>query len=231
MANVDNINWSGSLVSTQNLVESPFIIAKIGDYTFGSCGSTSYANRLQETYNITFPNFMKNINITKVNGALNTYTLEMTYAITPVDDPNMLEKIFSSVSNSRKITLSYGDWNVPGYIYKNEEAIITGLSTDISFKDAKITYRLKCTSTALSLTAGVQSFSKYGYKKPSEVIKTLLENTQLVSIFTGMTDPNVWDELIAGDDLAVEIQAKQSITIFDYISYLVSCMTYVDDFK
>ena len=46
----------------------------------------------------------------------------MVYGITQNDDPNMLEKVFSSVSKSRKITLQYGDWSIPTYIYKEEEA-------------------------------------------------------------------------------------------------------------
>ena len=57
-----------SLVSTQNLVEAPFIIAKIGKYVFGHCQRTrinEFANKLN-----LYPNFMESLNITKVNGAI-----------------------------------------------------------------------------------------------------------------------------------------------------------------
>ena len=48
----------------------------------------------------------------------------MEYAITENDDPNFIDKVLSTVSRSRKITLTYGDATIPGYMYRNEEAII-----------------------------------------------------------------------------------------------------------
>ena len=109
-----------SLVSAQNNVESPFVIVKIGQYTFGHCAK-NYKNALQTQFSITYPNYIDSLNIVKVNGAVNTYVLQMTYAITETDDPNRLEKVFSSISKSRLIKLTYGDWNAPAYIYKEEE--------------------------------------------------------------------------------------------------------------
>lgn len=41
-----------NLLSTPTLVESPFIIAKIGDYTFGSY------SRQNKGLGVTFPNYM-----------------------------------------------------------------------------------------------------------------------------------------------------------------------------
>ena len=102
---------SSSIVSTQNRVEAPFIIATIGGYTFGHCSDMSMRNSM----NVTFPNFMDSINIVKVNGAVNTYSLKMIYGITENDDPNLLEKVFSSVSTSRSIKLSYGDCSTPTF--------------------------------------------------------------------------------------------------------------------
>ena len=166
----------GALVSAQNAVEIPFIIVQIGNYTFGHCAKT-YKNRLQSQFNITFPNYMESLNITKINGAINTYTLTMVYAITENDDPNRLEKVFSSVSNSRSVIFKYGDWGVPSYIYKEEEAIITKLTTKVNVKNSTITYTLNCTSKALSLTAGSFSFPART-AKPSDVIIELLNNSR-----------------------------------------------------
>lgn len=216
---------ASSLVSSNNHVEVPFIIVQIGEYTFGHCGKPEI-NKLRTKFNIEYPNYMESLNITKINGAVNTYTLTMTYAITSKDDPNRFEKVFSSISNSRTIILKYGDWNSPSHIYKDEKAIITKLTTRVNMKNSTIQYIINCTSDALSLN-GV-SFS-FGAKKtkPSDEIKRLLKNKRygLTELFTGMksTDPS---NFIDGSDIEVQLEARPSITIFDYISYLVSCMVW-----
>lgn len=218
-----------SLVSTQNHVESPFIIVKIGDYTFGHC-EKSQKGKLKEHFSVTYPNYMNSLNITKINGAINTYVLTMTYAITAGDDPNLLEKIFSrAASKTRLIKLSYGDWNAPAFIYKEEEATITKLSTRVDMSRSTIQYVINCTSNALSLTAGTFSFSARR-AKPSNVLLELLSNKGygLTNIFKGMSG-NDFSSFIARDDREVDIDARSSTSILDYISYLVSCMVWVGD--
>ena len=219
-----------SLVSTQNRVESPFIIVKIGEYTFGHCSKLSERKNLSQLLTVEFPNFMDSLDIVKINGAINTYTLRMVYGITETDDPNLLEKVFASISDYRELTLSYGDWNMPGFIYKEETAMITEITSDVDFESSKIVYTLKCTSSALSLTAGKYNFSARR-AKPSTVIRELItdRSTGLLDVFYGMKDKTKLSSLIETDDKIVTLLAKSSITIFDYISYLVSCMTCIDD--
>lgn len=218
---------SSSLVSTQNRVESPFIIVKIGEYTFGHCSARERRDALHNVLRVVYPNYLQSLDIVKINGAVNTYTLKMIYGITQYDDPNMLEKVFSSISQSRTITLSYGDWNAPGYIYKDEEAIVTKILSSVDFKNSQIVYTISCTSTSLALKAGTYSFSSCK-AKPSDVIIRLLRNERygLTNIFRGMKSykTDLLSKLIASDDKSVRIQAKSSINILDYISYLVSCM-------
>ena len=219
----------GSLISFQNKVENPFIILKIGKYTFGHCRPID-AKKMQ-TLQITYPNFLTSINIRKVNGAVNTYTIKMVYAITENDDPNMLERVFSSISNSRTIYISYGDWTLPQYEYKEEEAILTKVSSSVDFTNSKIEYTLTATSNALSLTAGYEDFEATEMK-PSDKIKELISNEQfgLKRIFRGMAlmDDAQLNTLIAGDDKPVQLKA-QKCSVIDYINYLVSCMTFVED--
>ena len=223
---------SSSLVSAQNRVESPFIIVKIGDYTFGQCSDISNKYKMRQSGMVTYPNFMKSLRIVKINGSINTYTLRMDYAITSSDDPNMLEKVFSSVSASRKLVLSYGDWNAPSYIYKEEEALITKVQSDVDFQASKITYNIQCVSSALALKAGSFSFPQRN-AKPSDVILELLSNEAygLSSIFGGMSNMSKvgLKSLIAGDDKKVNIEAKQGISILEYIGYLVTCMVSTSD--
>ena len=94
------------LLSYPSLVESPFIIVEIGGYTFGSYDNTG--SKLGGK--VTYPNFMSQINIVKVNGQVNTYTIRMTYQITKGDDPNMLDAVFSKNKDKygwQKIKISY----------------------------------------------------------------------------------------------------------------------------
>lgn len=222
---------STNLISAQTRVESPFIIARIGDYTFGHCEKKSARSGFNSLMKVTYPNYMESLNITKINGAVNTYSLKMVYAITQTDDPNMLEKVFSSVSKSRKIVLSYGDWSIPSYIYREEEALITKVSSNVDMNNSRISYTVSCTSTSLSLKAGTFDF-KSKVAKPSDEIKNLISNERwgLTSIFGGMKNMSKvkLQTLIAGDDKKVQLDAK-TMNILDYIAYLVSCMVCVDE--
>lgn len=223
---------STALLSTGTLVESPFIIVKIGDYLFGNCSKEKTSGASGTTLNVTYPNYVSSLNIIKVNGAVNTYTITLDYAITQWDDPNLIDRVLSSVSNSREITLSYGDWNAPTFIYREEQAIITKVSQKVDFNASKITYTIKCTSTALALKSVKRSFNAKTCKPSDEIIKLLMdESTGLLEIFPGMRNATTtsFANLIAQDDKKVRIEAKESINILDYLAYLVSCMTSISD--
>ncbi len=223
---------STALISTGTLVESPFIIVKIGDYTFGNCTKEKTTQNKSSTLKVTYPNYMTSLNVVKVNGTVNTYTIVMDYAITQWDDPNLIDRVLSTVSNSREITLSYGDWNAPTFIYKEEKALITKVSQKVDFNASKITYTIKCTSTALALKSVKRSFNSKRCKPSDEIIRLLKdESTGLLEIFPGMRNAttNSFANLIAQDDKEVQLEAKESINILDYIAYLVSCMTAIDD--
>ncbi len=219
-----------SLISYQSRVESPFVIIEIGDYTFGHCEKIKNRNSLLQ-FNVTYPNYMTGINIKKINGAVNTYTIRMTYAITEADDPNMLERVFSSISETRKIKLRYGDWTLPNYIYKDEEAILTKVTSNVDFMNSKIDYTLTATSNALSITTILHDFPA-AFKKPSDEIKRILSNKLfgLSDIFYGMQnlDESKLNTLIISDDKEVQLKA-QNCSVLTYINYLVSCMTYQQD--
>lgn len=228
-----------SLFSTTSRVETPFILAKIGDYSFGVYSKTTLniiSNNTKYSHILaTFPNYMQSLNVEKINGTVNTYTLVMKYAITQNDDPNLLEKVFSSVSSSRKIELSYGDLSTPSYIYKKEQAMITSIKSNIDVNSSSITYTLNCTSSALSLSGGTFSFPKR-IAKPSDVIKDVLYSTRYSScgaldVFYGMRDQQkiMLKNLIASDDMEVTIEAKSSISVFNYLKYLVECMRNIND--
>lgn len=217
------------LLTIPTLVESPFIEVKIGNYTFGSYTKVGTVENNLSTARVTYPNYMESLRITKINGAVNQYVLTMNYQIQAGDDPNLIDKVFSSVSDSRKITLTYGDWNAPSFVYRNEEAIITKVTSNVDFQQSRIRYVVYCTSSSVSLKSKVYQFGAHSNTKPSKVITDLLNNNTygLKDIFYGMKDEEGVSRLglIPSDDKPVDIKPQLDTDIISYLNYLVSCMT------
>lgn len=210
-----------SLVSIPTLVQSPFIIVTIGGVTFGSYSESGYGGK------VTYPNFMKSISITKVNGTVNTYTLSFQYQVRAGDDPNLLDKIFSKAANDRAITFQYGDWNAPAYIYKEEKAIITNVTSTLDMNNSLISYTVAATSDAIGLTSTQFNFPARE-AKPSDVFLDVISNSRygLKKVFTGMRNiTNVISKhLIASNDIKVKLLAQSGITVLEYLNYLADSM-------
>lgn len=228
-----------SLLSSTSRVEVPYVAVKIGDYSFGvynrSKSSVQINGKYYSAVKVTYPNYVQSLQVQKINGVLNQYTLTLDYPITEQDDPNLIEKILSSVSSSRKIVFTYGDCALPSFMYRNEEAMITNVTSQVSLASSKITYTISAVSTAIQSQACIQNFPKYSKRKPSDLIKYLLRNKGfgLQEVFYGMHDMSQVLQLglIPGDDLEVEIPAQRNISILDYIKFLVSCMRSQGDGK
>lgn len=216
---------SVNLCSSEALIETPFIKVDIGDYTFGVYRRDSIGAGQTR---ISYPDYVQKLTVDKINGTVNRYTLEIAYPITPDSDPNFFEKVFSSVSNTRKIVFSYGDFSVPHYIYADEEALITDVTTRLDMQSARITYTVKAVSSAALSLGGNYTFTKK-VAQPSRIIREILYGGQynLLSVFTGMQDKAKVDQagLLAADDKVVTIEMQQNMSPFDYITYLVSCMS------
>lgn len=222
-----NRNNRANLLVYPSLVETPFITVAIGDYTFGVANKT----KTKYGYDVDFPNYINSLTVEKINGAVNKYTLSIIYQITEKDDPNMFEKVFSSVSKTRRIVFNYGDWSQPTYIYAKEEGIIQSISTSFNAHASQITYTIKAISSCSLLSAVKTSFPEY-HRKASDVLKEVIFNDQykVRELFPGMTRANVeYLNLIPGDDTEVEIHKQVGISVIDYIKYLVNCMRFVGD--
>lgn len=221
MAELNNLN----LLSTTNRVEAPFIKVQIGNYTFGVYD--------KKNNSITYPNYVRELQTKKINGQVNKYTLTLIYPITERDDPNFFEKVFSSVSETRRIIFSYGDAMLPTYCYRNEQAIILSIKPSVSTSASLITYTITAVSDG-TLASSVQSYSfPARYDKPSDIIKELLYSTKygLQDLFYGMRDRSLVERynLIPGDDRPVNIEARDNISILEYLTYLVNCMCSYED--
>ena len=219
------------LNSVPTLVESPFIIVTIGKYTLGSYTGNKTTTSLGMLAQVNFPNFVNSLNITKVNGTVNTYTIGIVYQIAPGDDPNLIDKIFSSVSATRKLSLSYGDWRNPASIYKEETALITNVTSSLDMSASRITYTVQCVSDALSLASAIYDFPARE-AKPSDIIKEMIKDVSygLLSVFKGMVDFQrvLTNGLIASNDKKVKIEARQNMNVIEYLNFLVGAMTPVD---
>lgn len=223
------MNGKLTLLSPEARIQVPWVKVVIGPYTFGVF-SKSKSSKKDENgsyyteYNVVYPNYIQSLNINKINGQVNQYTLSITYPVRPQDDPNFFEKVFSSVSKTRKIIFSYGDMSMPTYVYKDEEALITKVTQNFDLRNGTINYTIEAVSTATLNSSG--SFTFVGtYEKPSDVIKKVFNNPKygLQKLFTGMNAGNI-DKLIDGEDKPVKIDTKTNIAPIDYINYLVSCM-------
>lgn len=223
-------NIEKNLLSSTARIQVPWIKVTIGDYTFGvfdtqTKGMSTDSNGMSQTYEVQYPQYITSLQVLKINGQVNNYTLNISYPVTQFDDPNFFEKVFASVSRTRKIIFTYGDAETPGYVYKNEEAIITDVTQNFDLYSGVIQYTVKAISSAALTTDGNITKPAPAVKvKPSDEIKKLFkENISLQNTFTGMSISDL-DELIAGDDAEVYLESKQSISALDYINYLTGCM-------
>lgn len=219
------------LLTSGNVVEAPFVTATLGDYTFGV-----YKNSIKDgktVARVNAPNYIKQLQIVKINGQVNQYTLDMVYGVTQFTDPNYIEKVLSQTGYG-EITLSYGDFNEPSFAFKNETAQITNVKSSVDFRASQLTYQISAISNAF-FSKGVVSNFPARRGKPSQIIRSMIINNSygLKEVFTGMQKPGIIDteHLIASDDLTVDIEAKQNMSAFDYLNYLVSCMRSITDDK
>lgn len=228
---------ASSLLTSSSLVEIPYVAVKIGDYSFGLYNRTKSNIEVNGKYysavKVNYPNYIESLSVKKVNGTLNTYTLVLKYPITDKDDPNLIDKIFSTVSKDRKIIFMYGDCANPSFMYRNEVALMTKVTSSVDVASSAITYNITAVSSALGLKSNVKNFPGYSNKKPSDVIKQLLANKNygLQEIFYGMHSIEKVNQLglIPGDDKPVKIQAKKDMNILDYLNYLTACMSNIND--
>lgn len=209
-----------NLVSIPTLVESPFIIVHIGNFSFGSYTAEKFGKGIKVSY----PNFVEGMEVTKVNGTVNTYVLRLTYQVSINDDPNFIDKVISSAANDRRLILEYGDWNSPSYIYKQEKCIITSVTSSLNMNNSCIKYTIKCTSDAVGLASKGFNFPARE-DKPSDVLKEMLRSPKygLREVFAGMSSASI-DALIASNDRKVSLLPQTNVTPLEYMRYLVDSM-------
>ena len=214
-------NYNTNLISSKSYVQTPVINVKIGNYTFGMYQKDKHGY-------VQYPNYVQDLEITKINGQVNTYVLRLIYTVTEYNDPNYFEKVFSSVSKSRRIEFQYGDASNPKFLYRNEVAMITSVKSNFELQSSNIVYTVNAVSQSILGLTGSEEYSEM-YEKPSTVITNLLKNPNngLTDLFTGMKNLTLVGQynLIPGNDVAVKIEKKSNISVLSYLEYLVSLMS------
>lgn len=204
------------------LVESPFVTVKIGGITLGNYGSKFDK----------YPNYINSLNITKTNGSINEYEIQLVHQIRVGDDPNRLDKLLSK-NQFNKITITYGD-SSSGGTFEDTEAIITNVNMTRDYASSRITYTISATSAGNYVTSHKMNFPKFK-GKPSERIFWLLYESpaseELKKAFPGMASRSEVASrgLIPTNDRPVSIQQKVGIDPITYLNYLVSCMSNASD--
>lgn len=213
---------SQSLITAPVYVQVPVVHVNIGEYSFGVYKKDEKTGFQQ------YPNYVKSLEVTKVNGKVNTYVLSLVYVITQFNDPNYFEKVLSSVSGTRRIEFTYGDASMPNFIYKNEVGIIT--KTTSRFLDgAIIEYTITAVSQAsLGLSGGYPFQAET--TQPSMCIWRILKDNEkygLQDLFPGMRNLTLVANagLIPNTDMEVSIRQYDNISVLDYLNELISLMT------
>lgn len=217
-----------SLLASGARLQAPWIKVTLGNYTFGVFSTRDKkkdASGMYTSYKVQYPSYVKSLNIIKINGQINQYSLTLEYPVRSQDDPNLIEKILSSVTRTRKIIFSYGDATNPAYVYKEEEAIITKVTQQFNMETSVIQYEISAVSACALASSGSFTFINTTKKKPSDEIKRLLRDDTygLRTLLRGITDSNI-NQLIDGTDQSVMLDTKTNISPLEYINYLVSCM-------
>ena len=225
-----------NLLSSTSRVETPFVKVTIGSYTFGYMDVEIVQANKQSTYSayrsagIIYPNYIKSLQVKKINGTVNQYTLNIVYQITEKDDPNFFEKVFSSISKTREIIFSYGDMSVPSFMFRDEKAFLLNVTPSIDIQSSRISYTVTAVSKCILNKVGSYTFPAETIR-PSERLRRLLyeenEKYGLLDVFTGMRNRTLVEKLklIPVDDIIVDLEMKTNESVLDYMIYLVNMMT------
>lgn len=202
-----------------NTVEAPFVELVISGYKIGS-----YKGNLDK-----YPNYISKLDVTKQNGVINQYRIQLIHQVRPGDDSNLLDELLSHV-NYDKIEIKYGDLN-SGQYFQDTKAIITNVYMNRNYTNMNISYTIEATSEGSLLKTLISSFPAR-VDKPSNVLRDLLYSNDKISnllldAFPGMRNRTFVDSnnLIPSNDSVVNLMAQYNVNVIDYINYLVGCMS------
>lgn len=227
-----------NLLTSMNWVQSPFIVAEIQGVKLGVFSRATKRVQLQNGGMLLdqtiYPNFVQSLRVEKnANGAVNTYTLVLSYQIMEGDDPNFLEKLFSRAKNGRRIKFSYGDMMNPVHAFREEECLIANIKRSIDEQNARIDYTITAVSTTALKIGATFTFNGRN-ARPSSVIREIVYDSRygLLDVLPGMKNREKVEAmgLLNANDIQTTLYAQNGITVLEYLDYLVSNMKDTTDF-
>lgn len=202
-----------------NTVEAPFIELDLGGYKIGSYGGNLDI----------YPNYVSSLSVSKQNGIINQYTIQLIHQVRPGDDSNKLDELLSIV-NYNKIIIKYGDCNTGTY-FQDANAVITNVSMSRSYTNMNISYTIEATSAGELVRSYTTTFSAV-VDRPSNIIRDMLYTPGTVSdilldAFPGMRNRTFVESnnLIPNNDHVVDLEAQRNVNVIDYLNYLVGNMS------
>lgn len=216
----DTFAKKGTLLSSQSLVEAPVIILKLGGKVIGGYGNEGDM----------YPNYIQSLNVEKISGKINKYTINLVYQVRYGEDPNFIDKLLSMTGFTNKINIIYGDSNYPSGIYRDDEAIVTDVTFNEDVSNKQIKYTITALSSIISSTGKLSTYPSIT-DKPSNAIRNLLysnneDSRLLLDSLSGMKNRTLVDSngLIPNDDAVVTTQKMINVSTISMLNYYVSGM-------
>lgn len=223
---VDNVKkykgqTGGNLKVFPSLVQAPTILLSFNGITIGGYGNTGDR----------YPNYITSMSVSKINGRINKYTINLQYQVRANEDPNFIDTLLGSTGYLRPLSIKYGDSMSPGTFYREEHALITDVSSTANVSSSSISYTITALSSVLLCDQTKYSFPER-IGKPSTLINELLYecgqvSDQLLGVFNAMGN-KTWvssNNLIPNTDSEVVVGGMHNVSPLTYLSHLVSCMT------
>lgn len=209
----------GNLASYPNLVEAPFIEVDMNGITIGGY------NHQEDKY----PNNLVSLDIEKVNGRINNYTINIIHQVRAGEDPNFIDSLLSRTGIRNKIKIKYGD-SAYGAFFREDEAYIIDVTYTEDVVGAKISYVIKAVSSVGAIQEAYFNFPGINSKPSTEIINMLYNNkntsTQLLALLGGMQ--NKTEVLSRGyiptDDAEMYIPGGENMSLIERLNQLVSYM-------
>ena len=79
---MSNFDRYRDLLSSQARIQVPWVKVTIGEYTFGIFDASIATRSKNAQYEVQFPQYIKSLQVLKINGQVNKYTLDIEYPIT-----------------------------------------------------------------------------------------------------------------------------------------------------
>lgn len=209
------------LTSYPNMVQAPII-----ELSFNGTIIGGYGNVGDE-----FPNYINSLQVQKVNGRINRYTIGLSYQVRPGEDPNFIDGLLGKVGYTNPLKIRYGDGTSPGLIFREDSAVVTDVKHKEDVASSSITYTISAISSIASANTSSFTFAPT-VDRPSNVINNLLYGKNIVSkqlrdAFPAMTNKTFVssNNLIPTTDSVISIGGMNNTSPLTYLSHLVSCMS------